>query len=276
MAICLPDCHTHSLYSFDGHEPVAALLEGARAAGLTHLTLTDHCECNGYNAEIRERLCAGYRDVQDLQKEAGTIRLQCGIELGQATQDLAAAEDALAARPWGVVIGSLHNLREKEDFCYLDYDKEDVPALLHRYFDELLGLLDWGKFDTLAHLTYPLRYICGDYGLPVDLTPYLAQIEVVLDRLIRSGKALELNTSGWRQKMGVPMPDAPILKMYRDMGGKQVTLGSDAHRSADIGADIARGCRMLRELGFAGVTVFEARRPVFYPFEEDQKAVETC
>lgn len=268
MAFCLPDCHTHSRYSFDGSEPVSNLLASARRAGLTHLTLTDHCECNGYDADVRAALCAGYQDVLALQKEAAPVRLLCGIELGQATQDLSAAEDALAAQPWDVVIGSLHNLRDKEDFYYLDYAKEDIEVLLRRYFDELLELLDWGQFDTLGHLTYPLRYICGDHGLTVDLTPYLLRIRTIFEKLIDGGKSLELNTSGWRQKLGAPMPDEPLLRLYRSLGGERLTLGSDAHASADIGSHIARGCDLLRRIGFAGVTVYEARKPVFYPFDD--------
>ena len=264
---CKPDCHTHSVHSHDGHEPVAALLQAAQAAGLTHLTVTDHCECQFYHADgSREAIRALYRDVSALQGQ-GNVRLLCGVELGQPTQALQDAEDALAAAPWDFVIGSLHNLRDMDDFCFLDFTREDVPALLERYFDELLEVAQWGKFDTLAHLTYPLRYICGEYGIPVSVEPYREKIVCLFQTLIHSGKALEINTSGWRQKLGTSMPDAPWLSLYRELGGEMVTIGSDAHYSQHIGAHIDRGLETLRELGFPGITVFEQRRPVLYPFD---------
>ena len=64
------------------------------------------------------------------------------MELGQAMQALPEAEDALAARDYDFVIGSLHNVAGEEDFWKVDYKTRDAGKLLHRYYDELLELLE--------------------------------------------------------------------------------------------------------------------------------------
>ena len=98
------------------------------------------------------------------------------------------------------VIASLHELKNKPYFYFLDYRTEDVPKLLEQYFSELLTLCQWGKFDVLGHMTYPLRYIEGEAGIPVDLSAYEEQIHECLQALVNNGCGLELNTSGLRQK----------------------------------------------------------------------------
>ena len=35
----------------------------------------------------------------------------------------------------------------------------DVTATLDTYFRDLIEVVKWGQFQSLAHLTYPFRYI---------------------------------------------------------------------------------------------------------------------
>ncbi|MPN15026.1 hypothetical protein SDC9_162355 [bioreactor metagenome] len=81
--------------------------------------------------------------------------------------------------------------------------------------------------------------------------------------LREKGRGIELNTSGMRQKLGEPMPPVSLLKLYRDCGGEIVTVGSDAHRSCDVGKGIPQGYDMLKEAGFSYVTIYKQRKPEF-------------
>ena len=76
-----------------------------------------------------------------------------------------------------------------------------------------------------------------------------------------------MNTSGYRQKIGRPLPDLPLVKRYRELGGELVTLGSDAHTTADLGRGIAEGMEMLREAGFRYFTVYERHKPLLLPLQ---------
>jgi histidinol-phosphatase (PHP family) len=94
---------------------------------------------------------------------------------------------------------------------------------------------------------------------------YQNQIDHVLKELIHQKKSLEVNTSGLRQKMGTTMPNEKILRRYRSFGGSMVTVGSDAHRWADVGSGIEETFSMLQRIGFSHFTIYEKRTPVQVP-----------
>lgn len=265
----LSDCHIHTDCSADGTDSAMMICESAARLGFYSVTFTDHCECNSYRAggfdrSIRQSCYESRKAAAAFQ---GRLHVFSGIELGQPTQDLAAAEDALGCFQYDFVLGSLHNLRNQKDFFELDYSAAGLDDLLNRYFDEILEMIEWGNFDSLAHLTYPLRYIVGECGFTVQSSKYENRIDEVLKSLIAKKIALEVNTSGFRQKLGVSMPDYPVIQRYRELGGTLITLGSDAHRWADVGAGIERGLRLLRKAGFHHYAVYSDRQPHFLPVE---------
>lgn len=265
----ISDSHIHSDCSFDGNDSVMMLSERAAALGYYSITVTDHCECDVYYKDSYDKTVE--QSFFETRKAKAVFRDRLavfnGIELGQPLYDLGAAEDALSKCDFDFVLGSVHNLRDKKDFYYLNYNEENVPALLNAYFDELISLSQWSGIDSLAHLTYPLRYIVGGYQITVNLKNYWDKIETILKNLAKNGKALEVNTSGLRQVIGVTMPDFDVVARFKELGGRYVTLGSDAHRWADVGSCIEDGLMLLRKAGFNHFTVYEKRRPVLLPIE---------
>lgn len=263
------DCHNHSACSPDGNDSVAAMCARAKELGLYAYTLTDHCECQKFEERYRTRVENAWAQMEGQAPVKG-LRFYRGIELGQPNQDTAGAQAALEGREYDFVIGSIHNIRDFEDFFFLDYagaPRDYIDSLLTAYWQELLEMIDWGGFDSLGHLTYPLRYIQGDHGIPVDLAEHQEAIDGVFTALVKAGKALEVNTSGLRQKIGCTLPDLPLLKRYRELGGRLVTLGSDAHSAADLAKGIDVGMDVLREAGFTEFALYIQRQPQMLPLE---------
>ena len=46
-----------------------------------------------------------------------------------------------------------------------------------------------------------------------------------------------------------------------------MTLGSDAHRWADVGGGVEDGLDLLKEAGFENFTIFVKREPKLFPIE---------
>ena len=178
-------------------------------------------------------------------------------------------EKLLSTMNYDIVIGSIHNLPNVQDFYYMDFSDESIDyyALLDDYFNWELKLAQWGGFDTLAHLTYPLRYIVGNYGKPVDMTRYSEIIDEILVTLIRSGKSLEINTAGLRQPIGVTSPDESIVRRYKQLGGEMITVGSDAHFAEHLGAGIEQGYELALRCGFDKIALYQNRTPTLVPIE---------
>lgn len=263
----ISDSHTHSECSFDGNDSVIMMSEQASGIGLYSITVTDHCECNEYfEKNFRDDIA---RSVMQISKARAMyldkLRVYTGIELGQPTQDVKAAEEALSLANYDFVLGSLHNLKNEQDFYFLEYTPDTAEQLLDRYCEELLELAEQNLFDSLAHLDYPLRYIIGTAGIKPDTKKYREKVDAILEVLVRNQKAIEINTSGLRQIIGRTLPDIGIIRRFRELGGKYVTLGSDAHRWGDIGSGIENGLEMLLECGFTHFTIYEKREPKMLP-----------
>ena len=57
----------------------------------------------------------------------------------------------------------------------------------------------------------------------------------ILKYIISNDIKLELNTSNLAKKLDFINPHNDIIKRYKELGGSYVTIGSDAHKSQDIG-----------------------------------------
>lgn len=254
----------HSKNSPDGEAPVESLCEAAVSAGLQAVAVTDHCEMNGFSEEGYDRSVPRSHDeaAAAAEKYRGRLQVLRGVELGQATQGRADAEQLLQSLSYDIVLGSLHNLAGMPDFAFLDYSEAEPEALFSRYLDELLELVRWGRFDVLAHINYPVRYMVGEFGATLNPERFEKKIGFVLETLAAGGKALEINTSGYRQKLGRPLPDLWYLRRFRAAGGKLITFGSDAHRTCDVGANLRDGMALAKQAGFTEYALFVNRRPV--------------
>lgn len=273
------DCHTHTSCSPDSTADWQAMCKKAESLGLQAFAITDHIElCRFWSQGFYDVPARNDEDFFDyslryeramqqnqLAKDmlSGKVQVISGIEMGEPDADFALAESLWQDKRLDFVIASLHELPKKLDFYFLDYRQEDVHALLDDYFTTFLRICEWGKFDVLGHITYPLRYIEGDAGIPVDLSPWRDCIAAAFEALIRQGRGIELNTSGYRQTYGKPFPDRTLLQLYRDLGGRLLSLGSDAHSPADLGGGIAQGAALAKAAGFDKVCYFLRHEPHF-------------
>lgn len=264
------DSHLHSCCSFDAHDSVDEMCKRAIALGLYAITITDHFEANLYydadKSKFGDFSVLIPRSIKEIksaqQKYSDKIKIYCGIELGEPLQDKKATAEILSLTDYDFILGSLHNISRYDDFFFLEYTEENVKEILNAYFAELLQMVRFGGFDSLAHITYPLRYISGRSKIAVDLNEYSTQIDAILKTLIEKNLAMEVNSSGLRQEIGKTLPDKNLIMRYKELGGKYVTVGSDAHCTKDMASGIEQTYSILKECGFKYYTVFEKRVPI--------------
>ena len=151
-------------------------------------------------------------------------------------------------------------LRAPYHWSALTDDFEAAQAALGDYLDEALDLAKLGGFTVMGHLTLPLRYFNGMRGLNVSFDPYEDQIRMILQTLIENGRGIELNCN----RGDMPLPDEKWLKIYRELGGELITLGTDAHSTQHVGCSIRERQTLLRECGFTRFCTFEKQKPVWH------------
>ena len=262
MYVNLFDSHVHSDNSHDGEHSITFLCENAQQKDLMGLCITDHYEMELNEAQADICLRNSFIETgKSRQAFDNRLLVMSGIELGQATRNFQKADRLLNRYCFDFVIGSLHCIRDMDDFAYIDFSGLNVELILQRYFEEMLELCQWGGFDTLAHMTYPLRYIIGKYQLPVDMKPYEEIIREILKTLADKNLALEINTAGLRREIGQTSPTLEYVKLFRELGGELLTFGSDAHRAQDLGAGLDVAIDMAKEAGFSHFAFYKKREP---------------
>ena len=110
------------------------------------------------------------------------------------------------------------------------------------------------------HLDYAVRYSPEKVYDPTDFREI---IDEILKQILNKGKGIEINSAGLRKGLSHPNPHPFILKRYKELGGEIITVGSDAHNTADIAADFDVIEEILKETGFKYYTIFKNRKPEF-------------
>jgi len=270
------DLHTHTHHSPDAAGDTAAdRVKAAKALGLQYLAITDHVEINRwypaayYHAKETEEFiydservfCGSVAETTAAKAQAAAegITLLCGAEVGQIPQDIPRSAEIYADKRLDIVLGSVHELPEMADFFFLDYANMDIPALITAYFSEVLRLAQTDCYDVLAHLTYGLRYLPNRAAY--DITPHLPVIDEIFRTLIAKSKALELNGSLLKSSDATD-PDFALVKRYYDLGGRLLTLSTDAHENKWLGYRMETLEDMAKQAGFTHLTAYLKHKPV--------------
>ena len=95
----------------------------------------------------------------------------------------------------------------------------------------------------LAHINYAARYWPASQG-EYRTADFEGEYRAALRALARSGRAMEINTSGY-----LPL-DASLLAWWREEGGQAVSFGSDAHDPLTIGRQFASAAALAQAAGF--------------------------
>ena len=265
----LADFHTHSRICPDASCSMAEMALAAADKGLQEICFTDHLEpVNWYTQVPRDpfdwqALLAEYREA--LEAAGDRIRIRLGVELGDAPRDTAHIERLMSDAPeLDFIIGSEHML--PADYGWIDLSQfepageAEARAGIAAYLALVAQMARWGRFCVLGHLTLPLRYLNEKRGFRLTFDGFEAEVEDIFRTLIQNGCGIEVNTNRGRE----PLPGAKWLKLYRQLGGEVVTLGSDAHTARDVGCAMRERQALLKECGFTRYCTFEKMRPVWH------------
>ncbi|MEG1044503.1 MAG: histidinol-phosphatase HisJ family protein [Oscillospiraceae bacterium] len=260
------DSHSHSSFSHDATQTIDQQCQSAIEKGFLGIAITDHCELSNryWNGFCKEHIPLSIANAKIAKENyRDKLKISVGIEIGEELYHEELAHQIIYDNKLDFVICSCHSPYDMCDYSDVDFSDEtiNIAEILDGYFDMLEQTSRICDFDSLAHLTYPVRYIQGTYKRNVDLSKYQDIIDRILENLIRRNKAMEVNTSGYRQKLGMPMPNEDIIKRYFELGGKLITVGSDAHRSEDMGKDFDRAIALIKSCGFDRYHYYENRTP---------------
>ena len=78
--------------------------------------------------------------------------------------------------------------------------------------------------------------------------------------LIENGCGIECNVN----RGNTPLPDQKWLRLYHELGGEIITIGTDAHTPEFVGMRARETQKLLKNCGLDYVCTFEKKKPVFH------------
>ena len=254
------DYHIHSLFSCDCNESMEAMARAAITSGIRQIGFSDHFDpipldkCHDYFKP--QAWWDAYHDCCTLFADSLTI--QAGIEIGETHRFPDETRKMLQVYPWDYVLGSLHWVGDAVVFGS-NYFECTPDEAYKRYFTELLQMVRQGDFDILAHMDVVKRYGFDNYG-QFHPDEYEEEIRAVLRAAAKRGLAIEINTSTLRRSVGQTSPAPLILEWFREEGGENITLGSDAHHAEHVGYGLHHAIESVLKAGFNHLTGFKRRQ----------------
>lgn len=251
------DCHVHTDISPDSQADINDVLLCAQEAGLSGVILTNHFECYAGSRQHMsfsyiERTC---RQAEGVKAAFPDLYIGKGVEVGQALLR-PDAEKELLKYPLDCVIASLHKMGDL-DISKVPAAVRERPDYLRHYFEKLYETAAYTQFDILAHLDLPARHM---HNIRLMEHPQLAEgIRQILTVLIDRDKTLEVNTSSTVAGPSHTMPSVEILRQYYALGGRNISLGSDAHTAQAVAKNFPSVAAMLKSLGFVAISWYEHR-----------------
>lgn len=282
------DYHLHCEYSDDSNEPMENQIQKAITLGLDEMCFTDHVDY-GIKRDwddpegiiIRHAVEHGkevdlvlanvnypkYFEALNMyqKKYASSISIKKGLEFGIQSITVDAYEKLYASYQDDLdfVLFSMHQVNNLE-FWTQDFQKGKTQKEYNdEYYKEIYQTMQiFHHYSCLAHLDLLARY--DENGI----YPFENEKDIIAEILkyaIRDGKGIEINTSSWKYGLKDTQPSRAILKLYKDLGGKIITVGSDAHETKYLASHIKDAYAILKnEIGINEICTFDHMQPIFH------------
>ncbi len=259
------DCHIHSNFSLDSELTAEKACEKAMELKLDGIIFTDHYDYDYPDFDLKFNIDFEnyFKYMKELKlKYKDQLKVLNGLELGIQPHVAEQSRKIVEGYDFDFVIMSVHIIDRMDPYTQKYYEGKTKYQADMRYLEEIRNTMKlFDNFDVLGHIGYIRRYSCFE-DKSLNCSDYGDIIDEILSEVIKNGKGIEINTSGYRS-LGTPIPDFDIVQRYRELGGEIITLGSDSHNAEHIGWGFAETLDKMKAIGFNYVAHFEGRKPVF-------------
>jgi histidinol-phosphatase (PHP family) len=272
------DAHLHTDQSPDSNVPIDAFAEQAVELGIGEIAITDHIDFDPTAPAYRYTSFAErervVRDAAERWGERG-VAIRLGAEVTWDGPWEADIRDYLRGHAYDFLIGSVHV------YSGSPYDPPNVPGwvngktlpqIVAPYFADVVAAARSELFDAIGHIDVIKRYLTP-YVTTADLAAAPELYEPMLRALVETGTALEINTGGLRHEARETYPSPAIVARYHELGGRAITIGSDAHRADTFAWALADGYAAASAAGIDSLTFRRGGDRVSVPIATGPNAV---
>ena len=279
----LADYHVHTEFSDDSVFALEDVCALAIERGIDEICITDHVDYDvrpDWDEYRRDPSCAKifegkpsinvdyerYFPAIEAARErfAPMLAVKTGMEFGvqSHTAERFHALFEQHADAWDFIILSIHQVGNEEFWNGTFQKGRTQDEYNMQYYEEMLRVVQrFDDWSVLGHLDLIKRYDAAGPWPDENARDIVAEI---MKEAIRRGKGIELNTSSIRYGLSDLTPSEGILRLYRDLGGRILSIGSDSHKPEHLGAHIPMMRERLQAIGFTEFCTFDHMEPVFH------------
>lgn len=224
------DSHIHTEFSSDSEMKLKDGLEHGRKLDIG-MTITEHLDLKfPTGTDFTFDIDKYFKDYEKYKSS----NLMLGVEIGM--QEICTKEnrEIINKYPFDYVIGSIHAANREDIFNPKSYEGKTKKESFEQYFLSMIACVKKYDFiDSLGHIDYISRYATYKDN-EIHYHEFKEYIDEVLKAVVQYGQVMEINT---RRLKDVEAYNnlIHVYSAYKEMGGKYVTIGSDAHNAEDIG-----------------------------------------
>ncbi len=258
----ISDFHSHV-----SRTSARAMVQAARDKGIKILGLSEHdFQMNEMRPLLlhlpREGAMMDLSDyVQAVQQAAEELDfdVRLGMEVDFIPSKNAAIQAFIQQQPWDFLIGSVH---EVDDEVYesgqITWSEQDGQARWLRYYELLRAAVSSGHFSLVSH---PVRMYRTNQHVPPTLDE---EMEHLAAEAARYNVALELNGYDTLHYPELVKRLARACALHR----APISVGSDAHRPAEIAWAHTQTAAILQEAGISTIRIWKQREIEEYQLED--------
>jgi len=202
--------------------------------------------------------------VNQAQSRYPEIKILFGIEADYYEGFEEYTEKYLKNYDFDLVIMSIHFLKNWPPGSWVfnyDFPNRSFEDIYTEYLQTIMNGIKTGLFDIVGHLD-----ILKTKGYSMtQLVPDV--LSKVMQEIKSFNMVLEINSSGFRKKVGEPYPSLEMLDVIKE-NNVPLCVGSDSHSPQQVGLKFEEIYGLLKLKGFETLTHFENRIKIVKPINE--------
>ncbi|MBV7271882.1 histidinol phosphate phosphatase [Clostridium thailandense] len=247
------DTHVHTKISTDSNMDIEEAIKSAQNKNIS-MIITEHMDLKFPKEGM---FCFDSNNYfEEYSKHRGK-NLLLGVEIGMKEDCVEESRELLNDNPFDYAIGSIH-LVDNMDIYYSDfYKNKSKREAYEEYLNFMLKCIkNYDFIDSMGHIDYISRYANFE-DKEMYYHDFSDIIDEILQVLIEKDKCIELNTRRLDDEKAAKNL-INIYRRFRELGGKNITIGSDAHNTETLGCNF-NVAREISELCDLRVVYFKER-----------------
>lgn len=260
------DYHTHTKLSKDNKQTIDELCKSCIDKNIEELCITEHIDFNPKDTCYGGFKWDTHKKNIEYANKTYNIKVLAGAEFDAQFIYMDKITEMIKQCDFDYIMGSCHYCHNVVIFNHPNFfEGKSQKKAYDEYFKEELEVIKTGIYDGISHFDLIKRsggLIYGNYN-PASFKDIIAECLV---NIIKNDMTLEVNSSGLRHSGKEFYPNEYILRLYKDLGGINITYGSDGHNYEQDAYAIDEVYDLLKTIGFKYLVTYRKRKKIYVDY----------